>query len=205
MRRLTLLSVVGLFAAASPAVGHYQMLLTPTPSAKKDQPVTIIYQWGHPFEHQLFDAPPPERVVIIAPDGKISEQTKALEKIGILSTSESKEKVTGYRFQFKPDQRGDYVIVLQTPPIWMKDEGEYWQDTVKMIVHVQAQKGWDHFHKESFEMMPLTRPYGLQPGMVFQARILEEMKIKVAPKENQIVKKPALVPLSASSRWSATT
>src|SRR5271170_7250169 len=141
MRRVILLSLVSLVACVSPAVAHYQMLLPQTTVAKKDQPVTITYQWGHPFEHQLFDAPAPERVVIIAPDGKISEQAKALEKITVPSGD---NKVTAYRFQFTPDQRGDYVVILQTPPIWMKDEGEYWQDTVKVVVHVQAQKGWDH-------------------------------------------------------------
>src|ERR1700722_4498905 len=177
MRRLILLSLVSLFAAVSPGTAHYQMLLPQVSVAKKDQPVTMIYQFGHPFEHQLFDAPAPEHVFIIAPDGKVSEPTKtSLEKILAIS---GEQKVTAYRFQFTPDQRGDYVVVLQTPPIWMKDEGEYWQDTVKVVIHVQAQKGWDHYHKEDFELTPLTRPYGLQPGMVFQARIMHEDKKKI--------------------------
>ena len=49
----------------------------------------------------------------------------------------------GARFRFTPESRGDYVLVLQTPPIWMEEEGEFFQDTVKVILHVQAQKGWD--------------------------------------------------------------
>jgi cobalt/nickel transport protein len=168
MYRLLLLSFVSLAAAVSPAVAHYQMLLPNNWSAKKDEPVTFTYQWGHPFEHQLFEAPTPEEVVVIAPDGKVSDLTKALEKITVPSGD---EKVTAYRLKFKPDQRGDYVVVLRTPPIWMKDEEEFWQDTVKVVLHVQAQKGWDHNSKGEFQWSPLTRPYGLQPGMVFQAQI----------------------------------
>ncbi len=209
MRRLILLVFVSLFAFVSPSAAHYQMLLPENWSVKKDQKVKITYQWGHPFEHQLFDAPAPERVVIIAPDGKGSELAKAPEKITVPSGD---NKVTAYRFQFTPDQRGDYVVVLQTPPIWMKDEGEYWQDTVKVVVHVQGQKGWDHYHKEDFELTPLTRPYGLQPGMVFQARIREEVKIKTEGDGRdgfQLAKKPVIVPLSGAlveiEQYHATT
>jgi hypothetical protein len=171
MRRLILLVVVSLFAFVSPSAAHYNMLLPEKWSAKKDEPVTFTYQWGHPFEHQLFDAPAPQKVVVIAPDGKSSDVTKTLEKITIPS---GEQKVTAYRFKLTPDQRGDYVVVLRTPPIWMKDENEFWQDTVKVVLHVQAQKGWDHNSKDEDDegqWVPLTRPYGLQPGMVFQAKI----------------------------------
>jgi uncharacterized GH25 family protein len=168
MRRLILLVFVSLFAFVSPSMAHYNMLLPDSWSAKKDEPVTFTYQWGHPFEHQLFDAPAPEQVVVVAPDGKSSEITKTLEKITLPSGD---QKVTAYRFKFTPDQRGDYVFVLKTSPIWMKDEEEFWQDTVKVVLHVQAQKGWDRDSKGDFQWSPLTRPYGLQPGMVFQAKI----------------------------------
>jgi cobalt/nickel transport protein len=188
MRRLILLCLGSLLSFTSLSSGHYSMLLPESWSGKKDQPITFTYQWGHPFEHQLFDAPAPELVVILAPDGKVSDQTKGLEKIAVPSGD---MKVTAYRFKFTPNQRGDYVVVLRTPPIWMKDENEFWQDTVKVVLHVQAQKGWDHKHKEDFEWSPLTRPYGLEAGMVFQAKILQEMKTTSESK-------PAHVPLSGA-------
>src|SRR5262249_14255146 len=52
--------------------------------------------------------------------------------------------------------------------------GEFVQDIVKVVVHVQAQKNWDADSPGSAgvntRVIPLTRPYGLQPGAVFQAR-----------------------------------
>src|SRR5438132_9819308 len=51
----------------------------------------------------------------------------------------------------------------------MEEEQEFWQDTVKVVLHVQAQKGWDVSTGSGSEIVPLTRPYGLQPGMAFQA------------------------------------
>jgi uncharacterized GH25 family protein len=52
----------------------------------------------------------------------------------------------------------------------MEEEREFLQDTVRVVVHVQTQKGWDRrSSNHGIDITPLTRPYGLQPGMVFQA------------------------------------
>jgi uncharacterized GH25 family protein len=154
---------------APSAQGHYNMLLPQSASAKKGEAVTFTYQWGHPFEHQLFDAPAPTSVIVLAPDGKQTDLTKGLEKT-TRPAAEGK-KAVAYQFRYTPEERGDYVFVLQTPPIWMEEDGEYLQDTVKVVLHVQAQKGWDAAALPEFEFVPLTRPYGLLPGMVFQAQI----------------------------------
>jgi cobalt/nickel transport protein len=144
------------------------MLLPAKASVKKDEAVTLTYQWGHPFEHQLFDAPAPDKLTVLAPDGKASDLTKSLEKTTVPAEG---KKVTAYQLKFTPEQRGDYVFVLQTPPIWMAEEEEFFQDTVKVVLHVEAQKGWDAGVSPDFEPVPLTRPYGLQAGMVFQAQV----------------------------------
>ncbi len=79
--------------------------------------------------------------------------------------------MTGYRFAFTPEQRGDYVFVLKAPPIFLEEEAEFVQDVVKVIYHVQAQKGWDApVGAAGLQWTPLTRPYGLEPGMFFQAQ-----------------------------------
>jgi cobalt/nickel transport protein len=166
VRRLLIPLAAALFTASA-APAHYNMLLPDKHSVKKDEAVTLTYQWGHPFEHQLFDAPAPEKLTVIAPDGKATDLTKSLEKTTV-PAAEGK-KVTAYQLKFTPDQRGDYVFVLETLPIWMEEEEEFFQDTVKTVLHVQAQKGWDASPEEArTALTPLTRPYGLQPGMVFQ-------------------------------------
>src|SRR5262249_29163456 len=148
-----------------PALAHYNMLLPQSASAKKGEAVTFSYQWGHPFEHQLFDAPEPVSVVVTSPDGKKTDLTKSLTKTTIPGTEG--KKAAAFQFKFTPEQRGDYVFLLQTPPMFMEEDGEFLQDVVKVVLHVQAQKGWDAPVRGEFEVMPLTRPYGLQPGMVF--------------------------------------
>jgi cobalt/nickel transport protein len=159
------LTLLGLLAACTPA--HFNMLLPQTASARKDEPVTLVYQWGHPFEHQLFDAPRPQAVLVLGPDGKRMDLAPSLEKITVQAEG---KPVSAYRLRFTPGQRGDFVFVLQTPLIWMEEEEEFFEDTVKVVLHVQAQNGWDAVAGQDFELVPLTRPYGLQPGMAFQAQ-----------------------------------
>ncbi|HMF19734.1 MAG TPA: DUF4198 domain-containing protein [Gemmataceae bacterium] len=163
------LAVLVLAMTLTEARAHFTMLLPSTPSAKKGEEVTILYQFGHPFEHQLFDAPPPARLILLEPGGKSRDLTKALEKIKVKG-ADGKE-VAAYRLRFTPSERGDYTFVLNTPPIWMADDKEFLQDTAKVILHVQAQKGWDVNQGKEFRIVPLTRPYGLLAGMAFRARV----------------------------------
>lgn len=174
-RRIYPALVLALFlfsTAAAPA--HYHLLLPQTASVKRGEPVTLIYQWGHPFEHQLFDADAPQSVIVVAPDGKKTDLTKTSEKTSV--PGDSQKKVTAYRLRFTPDQRGDYLFVLEAAPVWMEEEQEFYRDTVKVVLHVQAQQNWDHAAEAALELVPLTRPYGLQPGLVFQAQALAEGK-----------------------------
>jgi cobalt/nickel transport protein len=163
---LGMMTWLGLFVA--PAMAHFNMLLPQTASAKKGETLTLTYQWGHPFEHQLFDAPEPQSLIALSPDGKRIELTDKLVKT---TRKAGMKEATAYQLRFTPEQRGDYVFVLRTPPIWMEEDGEFLQDTVKVVLHVQAQKGWDAAVGD-FELVPLTRPYGLRPGMVFQVERL---------------------------------
>ena len=149
------------------AAAHFQMLLPEKASVKRGETVVVHYRWGHPFEHQLFDAPAPETVFSVSPEGQKTDLTGNLQKAQELS---GEKKAATYRLSITPAQRGDHLLTLSTPPIWMEEEQEFLQDSVKVVLHVQAQKGWDTSAGQPFEMMPLTRPYGLQSGMVFQAQ-----------------------------------
>ena len=156
----------------SSARAHFNILLPQAASARKGEAVTFLYRFGHPFEHEMFDAPRPAHLFVITPDGKRTDLSKSLEKLSVPAGGKNGRKVSAYDFRFTPEQRGDYTVILQTPPIWMEEDKEFIQDTVRVVLHVQAQKGWDTHVGVPFVMMPLTRPYGLQPGAVFQAQVI---------------------------------
>ena len=155
------------------AAAHFHMLFPETASTTTDKPVTFVFQWGHPFEHELFDTALPEKLIMVSPDRLQTVLTSSLSKFSIKGADN--KNVTAYRFSFTPEKRGDYTCVAVAAPVWMEHEKQFLQDSAKVIVHVQTQKNWDAI-TGGFELTPLTRPYGLQPGMVFQAQILDEGK-----------------------------
>ena len=107
----------------------------------------------------------PQQVILYSPGRGGTDVTKKLEKVSLKGV---KGKVDGYRLKFTPDERGDYVIEMTSAPTRLPGEKETIQDVVKVVVHVQAQKGWDGVSSEGFGCAPMTRPYGLLPGAVFQ-------------------------------------
>jgi cobalt/nickel transport protein len=168
-QRAVVMALGWAFVVVSPLPAHFNMLLPSLHMARRGEPVTLLYQWGHPFEHQLFDAPLPESFIVLSPDNQRIDLTSKLQK---RLQGPGGKQVIAYQVQFTPESRGDYTFFLKTPPIWMEEDQEFLQDTVKVVLHVQAQKGWDSAVGNTSEMIPLTRPYGLEPGMVFQALAL---------------------------------
>lgn len=169
MTRSATLSVVLLTAWVGSCSAHYHMLLPSSASVKRGEAVTLLYRWGHPFEAQLFDADTPQQLIALAPDGTKTDLLKSLEK------DASADKLA-YKLRFTPPERGDYLLLMNHAPVWMEEDSEFLQDSVKVVLHVQAQKGWDTAAGQAFELVPLTRPYGLRAGTVFQAQVLVDGK-----------------------------
>jgi cobalt/nickel transport protein len=156
---------------ASSACAHYHILLPDAPSAEST--VALLLRFGHPYEHEIIDAAKPERLVAIVPGGPVRDLTDQLRKESHKEGADG-QAVDVYAASFKFDKRGDHVFVAQAPPIWMKEEGRFFKDTVRVVVHHGSQIGWDATLGKGFEIAPLTRPYGLRPGMVFQAQVLSD-------------------------------
>src|SRR5947209_387452 len=92
---------------------HFNMLLPQQASATRGQPVSFVYQWGHPFEHQLFPAPLPQSLLVLSPAGKKTDLASTLEKS--TAPAANAREVIVYRLQFTPMQRGDFLFLLGTP------------------------------------------------------------------------------------------
>jgi uncharacterized GH25 family protein len=184
------LSTIALLVLASTGQAHYHMLIPDKPSAKKGEPVTVTFQFGHPFEGELSDMLPPLRVTLYGLGEAGTDVTKKLEKVA-LKGPKGKD-VDAYRLKFTPDDRGDYVIEMTSAVTTLPDTKEVVQDTVKVVVHVQAQKGWDVVSPGEFGCSPLTRPYGLLSNAVFQAHFTgsakkDERRPNLFPNDNLLV------------------
>lgn len=158
--RIRMPALAGVFAwavAAGPAAAHFTTLIPEAPAAERGKPLNFLLFWGHPFERVIFDTPAPERLVALAPSGKV--EALATEAAG-------RER----RVRLTPRERGDHLVVARSAVYEV--EGERIRDHVKVVVHVLTQQGWDRAAGEPMEIVPLTRPYGLRPGVAFRAQVL---------------------------------
>src|ERR1051325_3734647 len=92
------LALLLLACGATVSTAHYNMLLPDKAWAKKGDKVTFTYQFGHPYEHELFDAPRPVGLVVLLPNGKKEtlDVDKTLTKIELPGVEG--KKVTAWRF-----------------------------------------------------------------------------------------------------------
>ncbi len=170
MRRLcaTILLILGCIVIASYAEGHFHTYLPPTDNgyARPGQPVRWDYFWGHPYEMVVFDA---ERPTVYAwpPSGEREEVVVESSEVTDPLTGDQRR---GYIFTYAPRELGDTWLVLEAPPYAVEEEGLIWQDYLKQCVHVLAESGWDSRIGLPIELVPLTRPYGIEAGFAFTAR-----------------------------------
>ncbi len=136
--------------------------------AKPGELVKWQYFWGHPFEMLISDAQPP-KFFMFTPQRKKENLTA---KEITLKDQESSQDRKAFEVEYKPAGQGDYFLCLESPPQFIPEEKEFWQDYVKEPLHVQATDGWDQSVGLPVEIIPLTRPYGWPAGSVFKGLAL---------------------------------
>lgn len=70
-------------------------------------------------------------------------------------------------------QAGVYQFIMETKPVWMPEQDRFVQHFAKVQVPVRGSwEGWDKPSGDRFEILPLTRPFGLCTGMNFRGQVL---------------------------------
>lgn len=160
---------LSVLATAGRAPAHYHILLPDKASADRDAAVHFTLRFGHPFEHQMFATQKPISVVVVTPDGHAVGQSDKLERYE--TPGANGKPAAAYRWTYTPGRRGDHVVFVRCEPVWMAEEMVFLEDTVKVVLHVQTQNGWDAVVGGAMELVPLTRPYGVRGGTVFQVTV----------------------------------
>ena len=145
---------------------------SPNCYAKRGTEIAFKYFWGHPYENIIFDAPTPN-FYVVKPDGK--KDNVSIKKVQ-MKDEETGEMRVAYEVKYKPMTLGDSYFCLEAPAIFVEEEELFWKDYVKEPIHVMAEKGWDKPVGLEIEMVPLTRPYGIEEGFVFKGQALYKGK-----------------------------
>ncbi len=165
---LTLLVTIWLLICSIGAVNaHFNFALPNEWSMEHAKANAVELIWGHPYEGIYFDAPSIENAQVLKPDGSKLDLTPAEITVSGAEGSSKAWKVT-----FTPDIKGDYILYADFEVLVVEEEDVAWEDHVKAIIHYKTSDGWDQPTGQVIEIIPLTRPYGLEEGFIFTGKLL---------------------------------
>lgn len=158
-----LISIFAVLFLAGTTSAHFGVILPSNDIiGEKDQKkITLKLYFMHPFEQEWLNMGKPKAFGVI-----VSE-----EKIELLNTVINK-KVKGknaWEAQFTIKKPGDYIFYLEPEPYFEPAEEKFIAHYPKVIVQALGkEEGWDKEAGLPIEIVPLTRPYGVWVGNVFQ-------------------------------------
>ena len=167
MRNLYLPFIIFFVLVPSLVLAHF-MVVQPSAPIIMDRSkniVTVDVRFAHPFEQKLMDNELPVQFGVMAN----GEKTDLLGKLKKVETGKYRTYTTSYQLK----RPGDYIFYVEPAPYWEPAEEKFIIHYTKALVHgFGLEEGWDDLVGFPIEINPLTRPYGLWAGNVFQGQVL---------------------------------
>jgi cobalt/nickel transport protein len=160
------------FLYVIPLRGHFQMII-PGEDIVEEQSkstMTIDCRFCHPFEGEILNMAYPAEFGVIIRDGDKVDLRKTLSEYKI-------EGLSAWHANYKMNQPGDHVFYIVPEPYWEPAEEIFIIHYTKVIVSGYGlESGWDAEVGMKTEIIPMTRPYGLYAGNIFQGMVLVDGK-----------------------------
>lgn len=123
--------------------------------------ISLQIKFIHPMEGHYMQMDRPTRFgVMVRGETKDLLSTLTEKKVHDFSTWEA---------DFKIKRPGDYVFFVEPAPYWEPAEDCYIIHYTKVVVNsLGMEQGWDEEVGLKTEIVPLSRPYGLWTGNIFQ-------------------------------------
>jgi cobalt/nickel transport protein len=160
---IALLSTLFIAVFATFSRAHFGMIIPSDDIVSKDdkKEVTLSVKFIHPFEGHYMQMDMPKAFGVRRGD----------ERQGLLQTLEKKmvRDFTTWETSYRIKRPGDYLFYVEPAPYWEPAEETFIIHYTKVIVNALGlEEGWDGEVGMKTEIVPLTRPYGLWSGNVFQ-------------------------------------
>lgn len=162
---------------ATQAQAHFQMLVPSDDmvTQRESRNLNLDLLFWHPFEGVGMNMEKPVRFGVLSSGRKtdLMENLKAVKLEDV-----NGDTFDGYRAAYQLKRPGDHVFYVEPRPYWEAAEESFIIHYTKVIVNAFGmEEGWDEDVGLKTEIMPLTRPYGLYTGNVFQGVV----KVKGKP------------------------
>ncbi|MFC1495023.1 DUF4198 domain-containing protein [Thermodesulfobacteriota bacterium] len=167
---ILLLTLLLLFSGST-SFAHFGMII-PSDSMVmqgEDRNVTLTLSFSHPFEMAGMDLVKPLKFEMVASEKK-SDLLSLLKETRVMGKK-------AWEADFKINRPGVYWFHMEPEPYWEPTEDCYIVHYTKTIVAAFGEdSGWDQPLGLKTEIVPLTRPFGLYAGNVFQGLVLVDGK-----------------------------
>ncbi|QKF82960.1 DUF4198 domain-containing protein [Halarcobacter ebronensis] len=162
MKKLVLAGVLAICANA-----HFLTFLPSTDNvtSKDNSKITLDAMFIHPFEQT--------GMTMVKPEGIFYEKNKKslpLEETKVLDHQ-------AWKTTYQINRPGVYKFYTVPKPYFEPAESKYISHVPKVIVSAFGMEdGWDEPIGLEYEIVPLTKPFGLYAGNIFQGKVLHNGK-----------------------------
>lgn len=162
-----------------------QPLLDQKGAAKKDSArnqsgeVDILMSLMHPFEYKGEPMEMPQLFAAMHYPPGFDPETMQPTLINLLGDVEEIRYLDtrAWGANVAINEPGLYQFILEARPWWDKQRNMYLQQQVKVALPAYGiDNGWNAPFGQSFEILPLTRPFGLTAPALFSGRLLLDGK-----------------------------
>lgn len=160
---LSAFAVFLLFSIIQPAHAHFGMVI-PSDSmvmADDNRTIDVTLSFSHPFEIIGMKLAKPATFKVIE-NGKSKDLLSALTEIKVMGEQ-------AWQAKYAIARPGLYVFCMEPQPYWESAEDCFIIHYTKTVVAAFGMdEGWDADAGLKTEIVPLSKPYGLYAGNVFQ-------------------------------------
>jgi cobalt/nickel transport protein len=161
--KITVLIAYLTLMAAGSAWSHFGMLIPSDSMVMQDdsRTVTVVLSFSHPFELVGMELVKPKVFNVLA-GGKKQDLLNSLE-----ATQEMGHKA--WKAAYRVKRPGVYVFYMEPEPYWEPAEDSFILHYTKTVVAAFGDdEGWDEEIGLKTEIVPLSKPFGLYAGNIFQ-------------------------------------
>ena len=160
-----------LLGASQVAQAHFQMIIPSDDMVKQteNRKLTLEVKFWHPFEGHGMNMVAPKQMGVMI-NGKKTDLSSTLKATQYKDVNGNMRD--GFTLNYKMKRPGDHIFYIEPKPYWEPSEESYIVHYTKVVVNgFGLEEGWDKELGLKTEIIPLTRPYGLYTGNVFQGII----------------------------------
>ncbi|MDR2152662.1 MAG: DUF4198 domain-containing protein [Helicobacteraceae bacterium] len=168
---LSMRAIAAIAVLAAPLSAHFQVVKTSKSVIEQGDKaeIAIAYEFTHPFEQEIMNLVKPTDAGVFV-DGKKTSFLGALKEA-------KKDKLSVWSATYAVKSPGVYQFYVDPVPYFEPAEEKFIRHQTKTIVNAfGADEGWDEPIGLKAEITPLSRPYSILKGGLFEGQVLYKGK-----------------------------